>query len=799
MLELKRFMLCLDMGSGKTILALMLLRYRKQRGEKPKAVVFVPYLTSVETWVEETAKHTPDLKCVPLLGTTKDNLAALSQDADLFVICYQSAVAMLAEKGPKGWVLSAERTRKCFHGFDTLIADEVHKCFPCGTKIITPMGSRNIEDLRIGDEVETGFGPQKITNVFASKTRQLLNLILEDGTSVRCTPNHPFLTDGGWVESRGLFNQFVFKNETVPNLWKSFCWSKADLKILFTRLCLRLLAWQGTLVAKKKPRHTSVCGMWDYILSSTSFCKEVLWKALFGNLENATTRNKDCGFHRREGQKDKRRFASFSSNPRWVQTGASAQSTNADKEPNCQPGNTIKNFGFSEENWARSKKASPWKWVVNTFSSLTEIKAGTGMAGRVPSPFRRKMGERLPLCLQSRFGQPSIEDSSRVRREIAQRPQKQEARLKARYKTGRSRVVNISIEECSDPETVFNIEVDRHPYYFANGILVHNCKSPSSLTYRMCRAIAAEAEYVFGLTGTPFGRDLGDLWPQFFLVDFGETLGPTFGFYRSMFFSTKINYWGGYEYTFKKKLLGTLHRVLKNASISYSVEELRGMPPKEYVERRLGIPSDAKGYIAKAIEALQDAIRGKEFRQVESSYLQLRQLASGFMTLRGEDSEKLHVKFGTNPKLELLEELIESMPAASKAVVFNHFVFTGQLISDRLKELKIKHARIWGGQKDPIGELRRFKQDPDCRILVCNIKSGSSSLNLQNAQYLVFFEQPDSPIDRKQAEARVWRSGQTERVLIYDFLMNGTADVRLHKANQDDRSLMEELLSGEQL
>ena len=445
-------MLFLEMGSGKTLISLLMLKYRKQRGEKPRAIVFVPYLTSVETWVEEVSKHTPDLKCIPLLGTTKDNLTALDQEADLFVICYQSAVAMLAEKGPKGWVLSAERVRKCFVGFDTLIGDEVHKC-----------------------------------------------------------------------------------------------------------------------------------------------------------------------------------------------------------------------------------------------------------------------------------------------------------------------------------------------------------KSPSSLTYRMCRAIAADAEYVFGLTGTPFGRDLGDLWPQFNLVDFGATLGPTFGFYRSVFFTTKINYWGGYEYTFKKKLLGTLHRILKNASISYSVEELHGMPPKEYVQKRLGIPPDSQGYIAKAIEALQVAIVGKEYRQVESSYLQLRQLASGFMTLRGDDSEKLQVKFDHNPKLELLEELIDAMPTSSKMVCFHHFVFTGQLIHDRRDELKIKHARVWGGQKDPIGELRKFKQDPDCRILVINVKSGSSSLNLQNAQYLVFFEQPDSPIDRKQAEARVWRMGQTQRVWIYDLLMSGTADVRLHKANEDDRNLMDELLSGDLL
>lgn len=446
-------MFFLDMGAGKTLLSLALLKYRKQRGEKPRAIVFVPYLTSVETWVDECTKHTPDLKCVPLLGSTQANLAALEQDADLFVICYQSAVAMFAEKQPKGkWALSAASVRRILSRIDTLILDECHRC-----------------------------------------------------------------------------------------------------------------------------------------------------------------------------------------------------------------------------------------------------------------------------------------------------------------------------------------------------------KAISSLTFRMCRAIAAEAEYVLGLTGTPFGRDLTDLWPQFYLVDFGATLGPTLGFYRSVFFTTKINHFGGYEYAFKKKLLGTLHRLLKNASICYSVEELRDLPPREYVERRLGIPPDSKGYAKKALEDLQAAIKDKSYRQVESSYLQLRQLASGFMTLHDEDNDKIHLKFEANPKLEVLEELIDGMPPTAKMVVFHHFVFTGSLIHDRLDELKIKHARIWGGQKDPVGELRKFKSDPDCRILIINVKSGSSSLNLQNANYLVFFEQPDSPIDRKQAEARLWRPGQENRVFIYDLLVAGTADVRLHKANQDGRNLLEELLSGGEL
>jgi len=452
LLELKRFMLFLDMGGGKTNITLQLLKYRKERGEQPKAIVFVPYITSVDTWVEECAKHTPSLKCQPLVAGTAANLASLSEQADLYVICYQSAVAMLSKKESDGWSLKAADVRAKFPGFDTLVCDEIHRC-----------------------------------------------------------------------------------------------------------------------------------------------------------------------------------------------------------------------------------------------------------------------------------------------------------------------------------------------------------KSATSLTFRMCRAISAQCEYVLGLTGTPFGRDLGDLWPQFYLIDFGATLGNTFALYRESFFTKKAKYWGGYEYCFKQKMLPQLKQTIKNASISYTIDEFADMPPKDYVVQHIEPPEESLGYTQSSTKLLRDAIKSGDYKAVQSNYLRLRQLSSGFLTLHADDSDKLQVQFNQNPKLDALAELIEDMPATSKAVIFHHFIYTNKLISDKLKSMKVKHARIWGGQRDPIGELRKFKTDDKCRVLVINWKSGSSSLNLQGANYLIVFEQPESPIDRKQGEARVWRPGQTQRVIIYDLLVKNTVDSRLHKANECGKELLRELLDGKEL
>src|SRR3974377_2404222 len=144
----------------------------------------------------------------------------------------------------------------------------------------------------------------------------------------------------------------------------------------------------------------------------------------------------------------------------------------------------------------------------------------------------------------------------------------------------------------------------------------------------------------------------------------------------------------------------------------------------------------------------------------------------------------------------MLQELIEDMPRDCKMVVFHHFVFTNELISNRLKQMKVKHARVYGKTKDPLKEIRNFRDQRECAVLVINSRSGSSALNLQHANYVCFFEQPDSAIDRQQAERRCWRPGQEKRVFISDLLMEGTVDWPMYSANKAGENLLKHLLDG---
>lgn len=84
-------------------------------------------------------------------------------------------------------------------------------CLPSGEKIKTPNGMINIEDIRVGDSVNS-FKENDLTMSVDEVTRvmsndycgDLIEIELENGEILRLTPNHEVLTNQGWKQSGEL-------------------------------------------------------------------------------------------------------------------------------------------------------------------------------------------------------------------------------------------------------------------------------------------------------------------------------------------------------------------------------------------------------------------------------------------------------------------------------------------------------------------------------------------------------------------------------------------------------------------
>jgi SNF2 family DNA or RNA helicase len=91
----------LDMGTGKTLLALELLRYWHQIGKLKRALVFVTSDKAFSTWEGQLDQFDIGLPCVALEGSSKDKWAQLQEFKEgIVLVTYPGAVAMASERVP---------------------------------------------------------------------------------------------------------------------------------------------------------------------------------------------------------------------------------------------------------------------------------------------------------------------------------------------------------------------------------------------------------------------------------------------------------------------------------------------------------------------------------------------------------------------------------------------------------------------------------------------------------------------------------------------------------------------------
>lgn len=324
--------------------------------------------------------------------------------------------------------------------------------------------------------------------------------------------------------------------------------------------------------------------------------------------------------------------------------------------------------------------------------------------------------------------------------------------------------------------------------------------STQSLQFRLADQLRKVAHCRYALAGRPFGRDPTMLFPQYRLIDGGETLGETLGLFRAVFCSESENPWDpkgrARDYTFRKSMRGEFSRIIQHRSITYTADECVDLPPAVPIVEEVSFPTEARAYYKRVVA---DLIAAKgNFRAAKNAFLRMRQVSSGFVGVRDDETgERATIEFAENPKLDRLLDLLADVPEGHKAVVFYAFTWSGRRIVRALEhELDDRPIWLWSGTKDARRELGRFLDDPRCRTAVVNNQVGAYSLDgLQEvANYTLFFESPPSPIDREQAERRLERDGQLHKVMRYDLIVRGTMDQRILDFHAEGEEIMDAIM-----
>jgi SNF2 family DNA or RNA helicase len=129
--------------------------------------------------------------------------------------------------------------------------------------------------------------------------------------------------------------------------------------------------------------------------------------------------------------------------------------------------------------------------------------------------------------------------------------------------------------------------------------------------------------------------------------------------------------------------------------------------------------------------------------------------------------------------IRLLEIIEEAKSEDRKVLVFSFFLDTIRTIGDLLG------ARCYGPINGSVPPPRRqeiidaFDKAPAGSVLLAQIQSGGTGLNIQSASVVVICEPQFKPSIENQAISRAYRMGQARNVLVYRLLCINTIDEKI--------------------
>lgn len=319
-------------------------------------------------------------------------------------------------------------------------------------------------------------------------------------------------------------------------------------------------------------------------------------------------------------------------------------------------------------------------------------------------------------------------------------------------------------------------------------------QTPGSLPYRVCNRLTNTIPMRYGLTGTIIAKNAEKMWGQFHVIDKGETLGETVGMFRAVFCKEKYNPFKKWpDHVFDNSKAPLLHQMMLNRAIRYDEAECNDMPECVFVRRQVKFTEEVWQYYDKLLG--QAATSKGNFELLKSAYQNMRYLLAGYLVYTDPEGDRTVVKFKNNPKMDEMIQVFSEIKPDRKVLVFCEYKNTGEIICERLRDEKIKALRLYSKTPDKIGVMQRFKQDPTIRALVMS-SAGARGLNLQEANYVFFYETPTNPATRKQEYKRADRQGQTRRVFVVDFVVKNSLDISILRAIEKGDDLFDAVVNG---
>ncbi len=304
-------------------------------------------------------------------------------------------------------------------------------------------------------------------------------------------------------------------------------------------------------------------------------------------------------------------------------------------------------------------------------------------------------------------------------------------------------------------------------------------KSHKAKRFKALASVGNMISRMVELTGTPSPNGLEDLWAQIYLLDGGERLGKRYTQFRERYFQPDRRGPDGMVYSYEAKP-GTQESILEKISdicISMKAEDYLQLPDIIFHEIPVELdPKARKSYLELERKMVLELPEEEEQISVTSAAAlsnKLLQLGNG--AIYDEDRQYYEIH---NCKIEAFLELVESLQG-KPVLVFYNFKHDRSRILKALEKLKLR-----------VRELKTTEDEDDWNngkidVLLTHPASSAYGLNLQQGgNHVIWFGLTWNYELYTQANKRLHRQGQTEKVIIHHLICSGTRDEDVMEALQ---------------
>ncbi|RWP29491.1 SNF2-related protein [Mesorhizobium sp.] len=293
----------------------------------------------------------------------------------------------------------------------------------------------------------------------------------------------------------------------------------------------------------------------------------------------------------------------------------------------------------------------------------------------------------------------------------------------------------------------------------AGEIVIKVRKGGNMTRFGIMTTARRKIDRVIELTGTPAPKGLIDLWGQAYLLDQGQRLGRDKSEFEKRWFDKDE-----YTHTVEPKPGAEEEILARLRDVLVTIPQEKVAEDAKFIPMKVRLPPKAMLEYREFEKTLYSEIHDVE--AVSNGVLanKLLQFANGHMYR--EDRSVVHIH---DAKMDALDELIETAQGEN-LLVFYGFKFDKDAIRKRYP-----HAVVANESKDFVTDWNKKK----IRLGLAHPASIGHGTNLQYGGHLAAWYGLTFSLELwQQANMRLPRPGQTEQVLIYPIIAEGTYDER---------------------